>query len=116
MKIWRRHGHVAQAWNAEDVEIIGIVGHLHAPLVDSLTARRFPIILEDAEFTEHRTTHAHALVARDAAGVDEFLKAGTSRGRKGVDVAGEIRVERRWRYQGPLVRTDGLRHVPQGCR
>src|SRR2546429_3588752 len=42
VKVRRRHHDVAQARNAEDVKIIGIVGNVETPLVDGLATRRLP--------------------------------------------------------------------------
>src|SRR6266566_9584097 len=111
VKVWRRHRDVAQAGNAENIKIAGVLRHIHASRVDGPASGCLPIVLDHTKLLVHGPADADALVASGAAGIDKRLEARAGHWRKSIDVAGEISVERRRRDQGPLICADRIRHV-----
>src|SRR5215469_12276163 len=116
MEIGRRHRHIAQARDAEYVEVIGILRDVEATLVDGVAPCRFPIIFHHPEFLIHPATDTDAVVARHTTGVDELLQAGLCGGRQRPLIAREIRIEGGWGHQCALIGADRCGDVPQRDR
>src|SRR5262249_11260860 len=76
VEIRRCHRDVTQARNPEDIEILGILGHVETTFVDGLAARRLPVIFDDPEFAVGAATYPDALVAGSATGIDELCEPG----------------------------------------
>src|SRR6266702_8730509 len=94
VKVWRRHRDVAQAGNAENIKIAGVLRHIHASRVDGPASGCLPIVLDHTKLLVHGPADADALVASGAAGIDKRLEARAGHRRKRIDLAGEISVER----------------------
>src|SRR5262245_58444090 len=100
VKVGRGHRDIAQAGNTENIEVVGILGDIGASIVDGLAARCFPIGLNNTEFSVHSAANEDTVVAPCTAGIDEGIEAAASFGRQYLDVASEVAIKRRWRYQG----------------
>src|SRR6201990_753043 len=108
MEIGGRHRDVAQTRHLEHVSVLRIVRHVEAALVRLLAPRRGPIILDDAELLEAAAADVHAVVARDAPGIDEFAQPGALLRRERPSIAREIGVESGRRRERALERANCL--------
>src|SRR5215472_2809393 len=116
MKIGRRHRYIAQARDAEHVQVIGILRDVEATFVDRVAPCRGPIVFHHAEFLVHPATDTDGVVARHTTGVDELLQAGLCGGRQRLLITREISIEGRWCHQCALIGADRCGDVPQRHR
>src|SRR5246127_1910105 len=116
MEIGGRHRDVAQTRHLEHVSVLRIVRHIEAAFVRLLAPRRGPIILDAAELLEAAAAGVHAVVARDAPGIDEFAQPGALLRRERPSIACEKSVESGWRHERALERADRLGPVIRGDR